>query len=181
MTSLSLVVTVCSISATKRPVVSVPPMLAPPCDESLWKHVYVGDRRRFKKVEDRLKVIDRCKTVTGTIVWANGEDDGDFHLRLRLDPGQGDLLNAKNRQKLPRGQSGNLVVEPICQKTPTQANTVAERVCVRFRQDLPAMAIIKANVKKKKGTKVEVTGAFITDAEHGWNEIHPVTSIRVIQ
>jgi hypothetical protein len=155
--------------------------MASRCDETLWKHVYIGDRRRFDKPEDRLRVMDRCKTVTGTIIAAAGEYDGDFHLRLKLDPGQESLLNAKNRARLPRGQGGNLVIiEPLCQKTPTQANTVAERVCAGFRQNLPAMTQIKANVTKKKGTKVEVTGAFVTDMEHGWNEIHPVTSIKII-
>ncbi len=147
------------------------------CDETLWRHVYIGDRRKFDTAEDRLKVIDRCKTVTGTIVYAAPEGDGDYHLRLRLDPGQQDLLNAKNRRRLPSGQGGNLVVEPICQKNPTQANTIEEGVCNRLRQNLPAMAQIKANIRKKKGTRVEVTGAFVTDMEHGWNEIHPVTSI----
>ncbi len=39
------------------------------------------------------------------------------------------------------------------------------------------MTQIKANVKKKMQTHVEITGAFVTDAQHGWNEIHPVTSI----
>jgi hypothetical protein len=30
-----------------------------------------------------------------------------------------------------------------------------------------------------KGKHVEITGAYVTDVEHGWNEIHPVTSIVV--
>jgi hypothetical protein len=28
-----------------------------------------------------------------------------------------------------------------------------------------------------KGKHVRITGAYVTDMEHGWNEIHPVTSI----
>ncbi|HEY0763003.1 MAG TPA: hypothetical protein VGD61_11600 [Pyrinomonadaceae bacterium] len=52
--------------------------LPPRCDESLWDHVYIGDRRRFDKPEDRLHVIDRCKTVTGIIVFAQSEADGTF-------------------------------------------------------------------------------------------------------
>lgn len=69
------------------------------------------------------------------------------------------------------------MVEPICQKEPTQADTIKEAVCNGLRQSLPAMTTIKANAKKKVGTHVEVTGAFIKDMQHGWNEIHPVTSI----
>jgi hypothetical protein len=35
----------------------------------------------------------------------------------------------------------------------------------------------RKDLKKHIGTHVEVTGAFITDMEHGWNEIHPITSV----
>lgn len=122
-------------------------------------------------------MIDPCKTVTGTIVFAGGEPDADIHIRLKLDSGQASLLNAKNKAPLPGGQGGFLVVEPICQKNPTQADTIREGVCNGFRQSLSAMTTIKANVKKKVGTHVEVTGAFTKDAQHGWNEIHPVISI----
>lgn len=44
-------------------------------------------------------------------------------------------------------------------------------------QGLPALTQIRADLKKHRGTHVEVTGAFITDMEHGWNEIHPITSL----
>ncbi len=150
------------------------PQPAPQCDETLWTHVYAGT---FGTAKNRLQVIDPCKTVTGTIVFAGGEPDADIHIRLQLDSGQATLLNAKNKAPLPGGQGGFLVVEPICQKAPTQADTIQEGVCNGFRQSLPAMATIKANVKKKQGTQVEITGAFVKDMQHGWNEIHPVTSI----
>ena len=52
-------------------------------------------------------------------------------------------------------------------------------VCDGFRQNLAAMTTIKANVKRKIGTHVEVAGAFIKDGQYGWNEIHPVTSILI--
>jgi len=150
------------------------------CDESLWKHVYIGDRRRFDKPQDRLQVIDRCKTVRGKIVSAGGEGDGDFHLRLILDKGQPDLLNKKNRQKLPRGQGGALVVEPICVKKVTQKDTLKEGVCKTFSQSLPDLLQIRRNARRKIATHVTVTGAFVTDAEHRWNEIHPVTILKII-
>lgn len=147
---------------------------APQCNESLWTHVYAGT---FNTAKHRLRVIDLCKTVTGVIVFAGPEPDADYHIRLKLDSGQASLLNAKNRAPLPGGQGGNLVVEPICQKAPTQADTVKEKVCNGFRQNIAAMTIIKANAKKKIQTTVEITGAFVKDMQHGWNEIHPVTSI----
>ena len=105
--------------------------------------------------------------------------DADYHIQMKLDPGQSNLLNARNRST-NRGQHGFFVIEPICQKTPTQNDVGKERVCVRYRQSLPALTQIRADLKKHVGTHVEVTGAFITDMEHGWNEIHPITSIRVI-
>jgi hypothetical protein len=33
---------------------------------------------------------------------------------------------------------------------------------------------------RMKGKRVEVMGAFVTDAEHGWNEIHPVSRMTII-
>src|SRR5207245_5852239 len=47
------------------------------CDQTLWNHVYNPTR---------LQIIDRCKTVTGTIESVKVENDGDFHIRLRVDP-----------------------------------------------------------------------------------------------
>jgi len=125
-----------------------------------------------------LKVIDPCKTVTGTILNMVPKPDGDYHIQVKLDPGQRDLLNARNRSR-NRGQHGYLVIEPICQKAPTQATAKQGGPCRGFRQNLPALATVRANLKKKKGTHVEITGAFITDAEHGWDEIHPITSIGI--
>src|SRR3954453_14986849 len=56
------------------------------CDPSLWSHVYAGDPRRFSRPQDRLQIIQNCVSVTGTIESARPEKDGDFHIRLRLDP-----------------------------------------------------------------------------------------------
>lgn len=37
------------------------------CDYSLWSHVYAGDPRRFTNPQDRLRIIQGCVSVTGTI------------------------------------------------------------------------------------------------------------------
>ncbi len=120
-------------SAERRGTSQLNPLTPVPCDESLWSHVYAGI---FHTAKDRLQVIDPCKTVTGTIVFAGGEPDADIHIRLKLNPGQESLLNGKNKAPLSSGQGGFLVVEPICQKNPTQADTVKEKVCDGFRQNL---------------------------------------------
>jgi hypothetical protein len=130
------------------------PTPTPRCDESLWKQVFTGDSRRFDSSKSRLKIIDACITVTGNIVAMRPEEDGDIHILLRLDPGQSQLLNAKNRS----GQKGNLVIEPICTKAPTGGSALKQRVCRRFRQNFAALTQVRANIKKKKPTHVEVTG-----------------------
>ena len=58
-----------------------------PCDASLWQHVYHSYR---------LEVKEECKVVTGTIDFLRKEADGDYHIRLKLDSGQNNLLNEKN-------------------------------------------------------------------------------------
>src|SRR5215469_18065715 len=62
----------------------------PSCDVSLWAHVYHG---RFPSAEDRLQVIKPCLTVSGTIVGARAEADGDWHVQLDVDSQYPSLLN----------------------------------------------------------------------------------------
>jgi hypothetical protein len=135
------------------------------CDPALWFHTYHGN---FATAKDRLKVIEPCKTVTGTLHFVGYEPDGDTHLRLDVDPQFKDLLNGKNADE------GNmLVVESMCDKKPSQRDTVAEGVCTNWHQH-----IYKSDMNNKH---VSVTGAYVEDVERGWREIHPVTSITVIQ
>lgn len=123
------------------------------CDVKLWKHVYH---------RSRLKVVKPCQTVTGTVVSIRPEKDGDLHVQLRLDSQFAGLLNAINKSK----QGGNLVIEPVCSGVVTQADAV--QVCHGFRQSFPAL---------KVGAHVKVTGTYVVDSEHGWREIHPVSSV----
>jgi hypothetical protein len=91
------------------------------CDASLWAHVYHG---RFPTAEDRLQVISSCLTVSGVIVNARPEKDGDWHIQLDLDPAYRALLNQANLDK----QHGHLVLEPICRSV-SQRDPIAEGVC----------------------------------------------------
>lgn len=137
------------------------------CNTTLWKHVYHG---KFAAAKDRLKVIKTCITVTGTVMSAPSEADGDYHIRIKVDPEFQNLLNAKNKS----GQHGFLVAEPMCEVKPKQQDTLDEGVCDGFQQ-----TIFKR--KTTLGKRVQVTGAYVQDMEHGWREIHPVTSIKVIE
>lgn len=142
-----------------------PTKTSPTCDQTLWEHVYAGDPRRFEKPQDRLKVIKDCVTVSGTLISAKPEADGDYHITIDLDPQFKAMLNAKNMS----GQHGYLVVEPVCSNKVTQTDTLEEHTCDNFKQNLYD--------KGMKGQHVEITGVYVTDMEHGWNEIHPATSI----
>ena len=77
------------------------------------------------------------------------------------------LLNDKNIS----GQGGYLVVEPVCENPITQKDTLEEHACDNFHQTVFDKTMI--------GKHVEIIGVYVLDEEHGWNEIHPVTSITV--
>jgi len=134
------------------------PFVASGCDATLWDHVYHPQR---------LKVVEKCLSVTGTIHHVKGEADGDDHIQLELDSEFSGLLNDRNKN----AQAGCLVVEPICQKAVTQADAVD--ACRDFHSDVEV---------PKKGAHVRVLGSYVWDTEagHGWMEIHPVTKIEVI-
>lgn len=140
---------------------------AVPCDDTLWVHVYHPKR---------LKVRQACISVTGVTVDATRgrekdgcrhEADGDGHCWLKLDAGQeGLLIPGNNASK----QGGNLVFEPICRYTTTQADAVL--ACENWpgqKDPLPPV-----------GSHVRITGAYIFDSQHGHVEIHPVTKIEVL-
>jgi uncharacterized protein YgiM (DUF1202 family) len=138
--------------------------VGPTCDSGLWAHVYHG---KMPTAKDRLVTIQPCIAVTGTIMSATAEKDGDWHVRVKLDPAFEHLINNYNTS----GQHGYLVVEPMCSNPVKQTDTIDEGVCKGFSQTLfnPSM----------KNKHVVIIGVYVTDAEHGWNEIHPVTSIEV--
>jgi hypothetical protein len=105
----------------------------------------------------RLKVLDKCRTITGVIEHVKREPDGDAHIRLRADDAS--LLNQKNIDD----QQGDLVLEPVCVGTVTQED--AKDACADYHSDVTVPAT---------GTRVTVTGPWVLDKQHGWNEIHPV-------
>jgi len=122
------------------------------CDAELWDHVYHPDR---------LKVVDKCKTVSGTVESVRYEADGDTHIRLRVaDPS---LVNQSNIEH----QHGDLVLEQICQRRVTQEDAIDSCKGVPHNQDIPHV-----------GDHVTVTGSYVLDQAHGWMEIHPVTSLQ---
>jgi hypothetical protein len=138
------------------------------CGDSRWTHVYNPTR---------LMVKQDCLVVTGTIVDATAtqskhqadgmrhEGDGDTHGWLQLDPPFGSLINDGNTAD----EGGNLVFEITCHYTVTQAD--AKPACAGFVDHTKIPPI---------GSHVAITGSFVTEKNHGkWNEIHPVSIIKV--
>jgi hypothetical protein len=145
-------------------VLSVLPVAAQTCDPTLWQHVYHG--KRFHTAKDRLRPVISCMTVTGILHFVRYEADGDAHLRLDVDAKFKTLLNAKNLL-----EKNMLVIEDECDKAPTQADAIQEGVCKGFRQG--------AYDSSMNGKHVAVTGVYVEDQEHGWRELHPISSIVV--
>jgi hypothetical protein len=113
---------------------------------------------------DRLRVLKPCVDVTGVVDEIRPEADGDFHVRVHVDPGFEWTLNDANRQL----QHGDLVVEPVCVHTVTQAD--AKAACSGYQNPIEIPAA---------GTHVLLHGPFVLDQDHGWQEIHPLTQITV--
>ena len=123
------------------------------CDSSLWTHVYHSYR---------LQVNTQCMSASGTVFSLIYEADGDIHIRLTVDSPFLYMLNASNYS----GELGKLVCEPLCATTCTQTDAIAS--CAGFTNTVFIPAV---------GEHVVVTGSYVTDNDHGWNELHPVTSI----
>ena len=137
--------------AGKAPV-SLP---AASCDASLWKHVYRPER---------LRVLEACTAVEGRVVSVARDEDGDLH--IGLDPDEASVLNLVNAMHAGR----RLIVESVCDHTPKREEAVA--ACTGFRSEITAPSV---------GGRIRVTGAYVRDRENGWNEIHPVTRIEILQ
>lgn len=141
-----------------QPTVRVPHVEAPVCKPNPKDHVYNPDR---------LKLIDPCIQVTGTVELVRLEPDGDYHVLLKLDPGFADLINDGNRKL----QRGDLVLEPVCENAPTQED--AKATC--------ADAALGTVPKPTVGEHVVVIGPYVTDFDHSdWAEIHPAWEIEKI-
>src|SRR5205823_10036900 len=93
----------------------------------------------------RLQVMKPCQRATGTVRSVRHEQDGDLHIDVDLTPAFKKLLDYKNYSQ----QHGSLVVEFMA----------------RDGGHLP---------KPSVGDQITIVGAWVLDAEHGWNEIHPV-------
>jgi hypothetical protein len=137
--------------------VESPQTIVTHCDQSLWKYVYNPGR---------LQVLNTCISVTGTVEKVTKEADGDYHIRFRLDQEFVSLLDEKNISQ----QHGDLILELICQGKVRQEDAVD--ACSRY--DGPYF-------QPGVGQRYLVWGTYVHDADHGWNELHPVTSMQPVR
>jgi len=98
-------------------------------------------------------------TVRGRVTELQWEPDGDLHILLAT---RSALVNAVNDEY----EHGDLVLEEICQGSVTRAYAIAACQGVPHNLTVPSV-----------GDRVIVSGSYVLDANHGWMEIHPVTSL----
>lgn len=130
----------------------------------------------------RLRLLDRCRTVSGTVDCIKLEPDGDYHVRLRLDAQYAGLLKPANGLQTCTGQPGpHLVVEII----PQHPQGILFRT-----NNSDAGGFIDPGIPPA-GDHIVVTGPYVIDtnslhrilyqgrAAENWAEIHPAWAIRV--
>ncbi len=146
-----------------------PPPPALPSSPSASVCVQPGDPASHVYNPARLKVLQACIIVTGTIDFIRHEADGDYHIGLALDPQFAALVNDCNATCLGGVEHGDLVVEPVCVVSATQADALP--ACADYHNPLVIPPV---------GSHVSMQGALVVDLIHGWVEIHPLVAVHVV-
>jgi hypothetical protein len=133
-------------------------------------------------IPGRLRLLERCRTVSGTLDCLKSEPDGDIHLRLRLDPQYAALLTPANDLQTCAGRNGpHLVVEIIPQ----------HKTGVLFGNNDADSGGFITPMTPRPGDHIVATGPYVIDtnalhrfiyqgrAAENWAEIHPAWAIRV--
>jgi hypothetical protein len=130
----------------------------------------------------RLRLIDRCRTVSGAVDCLKVEPDGDVHVRLRLDQQfLGALKPANSLQTCANEPGPHLVVEIIPQ----------HKQGILFRDNNADAGGFITPTTPAPGDHITVTGPYVVDTNilhrvlyqgrraEDWAEIHPAWAIRV--
>jgi hypothetical protein len=140
-----------------------------------------GDPLAGVYLPSRLKVKNNCLTVSGIVDCVKHEDDGDIHIRLRVDPSFVRLLTPANAfQQCPNQTGPHLVVEIIPQSghLPFPDNSATD-------------GGFTTPVEPPAGAHITVTGPYVLDTNllhdliypgknvQNWAEIHPAWNIVV--
>ena len=161
------------------------------CPPNAIKSVWEWPKPIAPRIRDRFgdPAPDHCVTVTGTVMYVHKEIDGDWHLRVLVDPQYRNLLVTGTPQD-PKGNDFQrvggyndlLVVEIEPQHCPKGINIEANHNCADLggyiQPDIPDV-----------GRRVKITGLAVVDYDPAhiaiykndgaieWGEIHPATAI----
>ena len=146
------------------------------CDTAYWNHTYLNNR---------LAIYDSCVTIAATIELLDPPlltGDADYHIYTLPDPlwawmvsyrtpaYQAMCLGSDSLLQFP----GCLNVEEICKGIIVDGGT--DGALIHAACDNWSDTTYLPNV----GEHVLITGPFIYDTVHCWNEIHPVSNCSVI-
>jgi len=108
----------------------------------------------------RLQALAPCIRVVGTVEGSSTESDGDVHINVRLDEPYRGVLRPGNEF-----EDGDLIVEPVCQVAPPQADAI--RICAGDPHPLDRVPRV--------GDHVRLEGRYVLDLQHhDWAELHPL-------
>ena len=110
---------------------------------------------------ERLKVLSKRVTIKCFITNVSSELDGDYHILVALPDSSKYLLNDENTSY----QNGYLVTEIV------KAHKTILNIFSKTDNKLPI---------PQAGDSVIITGPWVLDRIHGWNEIHPIDSITIL-
>lgn len=113
----------------------------------------------------RLQLLEPCVLYRGVVIANLHEQDGDRHLWIAPDPDYERFLNPANVYHGRKALVAEIV--PACITEP--ADEAAAARCPRSTLSPPP-----------SGSHVEITGPWVLDTHHGWDEIHPVASIKIL-
>ena len=141
------------------------------CDKAIWDHLY--NKERFDGSNRT------CTLAVGTVERSEKDPTGDrdYHIRLRLDPGQDWMLLPSNYAH----QDGDLVLEVICAHPGKPEHEPSRISCQGYQSHVWIPEV---------GDRIAAVGEYVVDkahyntcegispkAQHCWGELHPVTSI----
>ncbi|HET7284792.1 MAG TPA: hypothetical protein VFI70_08910 [Nitrososphaeraceae archaeon] len=131
------------------------------CTSSLWNFI--------ANPPGRFNIINRCVTVTGTVLSINPQPDGDTDFPLALDPPYKNMVTKANFN--PVMQGGIWSEHP---ETSSEVQPFKRGECNGFNGPLFNVPQVRQHIR--------VTGTYLLDLrEDGHAEIHPVSSIELIK
>jgi hypothetical protein len=137
------------------------------CDGSLDKFV---PNPFVKSIGSTRFLVQDCVTVIGEVIWTHYiNTDGDANFNIKLDSKYNSLLTPANNSPEFKGA---LHVEVVCQGPNKSKDPIKVDQCKSPKYDGPKFSLPKV------GTRVQVTGTYLLDANEGGHaEIHPAYKI----